>query len=434
MAAALNNLAGLYRNQGRYAEAEPLYKRALAIHEKALGPDHPDVATALNNLAELYRYQGRYAEAEPLYKRSLAIVEKALGPDHPDVAKALNNLAELYHEQDRYADAEPLYKRSLRIFEKALGPDHPDVEIPLNKLEVLYSDQRRYGEALPLIRRTVAHKTAATWALLPVLFGAQAEKLIPADEAVDDGLNVVQRALRTSAGEALNALAARFSAGGGRLAELVRKDQDLANEAAALDKAIIAAVSKEPSRRDAAAEQKIKDRIAAITQERDDLGKVFAREFPDYAALSRPEPLTVKDIQPLLAEDEALVVVDLGAKKLRLGDHPEGGKLEAACGHRDGGLQGSRGPAHTARFLQRQAVRCAGKLRSLSRNPGAGRKHTPRKTTPEPRGQWRTDKSAAAAPGPARSHRQGAKGRGLADPYVCRHGAAIGRELEGVAW
>ena len=42
-------------SQGRYADAEPLYKRSLAIREKALGPDHPDVATSLNNLAELYR-------------------------------------------------------------------------------------------------------------------------------------------------------------------------------------------------------------------------------------------------------------------------------------------------------------------------------------------------------------------------------------------
>jgi tetratricopeptide (TPR) repeat protein len=34
----LNDLASLYQNQGRYTEAEPLYKRALAISEKALGP------------------------------------------------------------------------------------------------------------------------------------------------------------------------------------------------------------------------------------------------------------------------------------------------------------------------------------------------------------------------------------------------------------
>jgi tetratricopeptide (TPR) repeat protein len=54
------------------------------------------VAASLNNLAELYRAQGQYAQAEPLYKRSLAIVEKALGPDHPNVATSLNNLALLY--------------------------------------------------------------------------------------------------------------------------------------------------------------------------------------------------------------------------------------------------------------------------------------------------------------------------------------------------
>ena len=68
-----------YDNQGRYADAEPLYKRALAVREKTLGPDHPDVAQTLNNLALLYYNQGRYAEAEPLYKRALAIYEKALG-------------------------------------------------------------------------------------------------------------------------------------------------------------------------------------------------------------------------------------------------------------------------------------------------------------------------------------------------------------------
>ena len=86
----------LYVNQGRYADAEPLYKRSLAIYEKALGPDHPNVAGSLNNLAGLYNEQGRYADAEPLFKRSLAIYEKALGPDHPDVAQSLNNLAALY--------------------------------------------------------------------------------------------------------------------------------------------------------------------------------------------------------------------------------------------------------------------------------------------------------------------------------------------------
>jgi tetratricopeptide (TPR) repeat protein len=118
---SLNNLAMIYEKQGRYAEAEPLLTRALAIQEKALGPDHPDVADSLNNLATLYAEQGRYAEAEQLYKRALAIREAALGPDHPDLANSLNNLAAFYAEQGRYAEAEPLFERALAIREKALG-------------------------------------------------------------------------------------------------------------------------------------------------------------------------------------------------------------------------------------------------------------------------------------------------------------------------
>src|SRR5215813_1902604 len=112
-------LAYVYQAEGRYAEAGPLYRRDLAITEKALGPDHPEVGATLNNLAELYHGRGRYGDAEPLYKRALSIDEKALGPDHPDVAIDLNNLAELYRAQGRTAEAKPLLKRVLAIREKA---------------------------------------------------------------------------------------------------------------------------------------------------------------------------------------------------------------------------------------------------------------------------------------------------------------------------
>ena len=160
-AAALNQQVTQLYNQGRYSEAIPLAQRALAIREKAPGPDHPDVAAALNNLAELYRVQGRYAEAEPLSKRALTITEKAFGPDHPDVALSLNNLALLYASQGRYADAEPLYKRSLTISERIRGPNHPDVATPLNNLAHLYSVQGRYAEAEPLYKRALAIREKA---------------------------------------------------------------------------------------------------------------------------------------------------------------------------------------------------------------------------------------------------------------------------------
>ena len=100
---------------GRHEQALPLYQRALAIREKALGPDHPSTATSLNNLAGLYRAMGRHEQALPLFQRALAIMEKALGPDHPSTATGLNNLAGLYEAMGRYEQALPLLQRALRV-------------------------------------------------------------------------------------------------------------------------------------------------------------------------------------------------------------------------------------------------------------------------------------------------------------------------------
>ncbi len=76
MAQSLNNLALLYDAQGKYADAEPLYKRALAIVEKALGPEHPHVATSLENYAALLRKTGRGHEAAKMEARAKAIRAK----------------------------------------------------------------------------------------------------------------------------------------------------------------------------------------------------------------------------------------------------------------------------------------------------------------------------------------------------------------------
>ncbi len=76
MATNLNNLALLYEAQGKYTEAEPLYKRSLAIWENALGPEHPDVATSLENYAALLRETARADEAERMEARAKAIHAK----------------------------------------------------------------------------------------------------------------------------------------------------------------------------------------------------------------------------------------------------------------------------------------------------------------------------------------------------------------------
>ncbi len=76
MAQSQNNLALLHRVNGNNVEAESLYKRALAIWEKANGSDHPYVRIVLENTAKLYVSIGRKEEAKRLDERAKGITSK----------------------------------------------------------------------------------------------------------------------------------------------------------------------------------------------------------------------------------------------------------------------------------------------------------------------------------------------------------------------
>jgi CHAT domain-containing protein/Tfp pilus assembly protein PilF len=310
---ALNNLATNYEKQERHAESEALTRRALALYEKAAGPESPAAATLLNNLGQIVKAEGRGNDAEPLIERSLAIREKVLGRDHPDVARSLNNLGDLYQRERRFAEAEPLLKRALAIREQAVGPDHPDTAASVNNLASLYQAEGRAADAIPLMERMIASGRAQLGIALAVLYDAQRQQIMSTERALDEALDVVQRSTRSSASSAVNKLAVRIAAGTDRLAELVRRDQDLASEAETLDRAVVAALSKQ-GERDGAVAQRGRGRLAAIAAERASLQKTFAAEFPDYSALSNPLPMKAREVQSLLAGDEAMVIFALADK------------------------------------------------------------------------------------------------------------------------
>jgi tetratricopeptide (TPR) repeat protein len=91
----LSQLAILYAISAEFEKAKPIFERVLAINEKALGPEHPDVGNDVTNLGILNAQLGNFKAARPLLERGLAIKEKALGSEHPRVANDINNLASL---------------------------------------------------------------------------------------------------------------------------------------------------------------------------------------------------------------------------------------------------------------------------------------------------------------------------------------------------
>ena len=178
LASPLEELGVFYMLSRRSADAEPLFRRALAIREAAQGADHVDLTETLVHLAMCLLYaQGKATDAaEPMLHRALAIREKAFGPESEPVAYVLASLGNFHHAQadddaaelvarlegrlpvgsksERHARlAEQFYERALTIREKVLKPDDPDIARLLYNLGRLAYDRDRPADGEPYLER-----------------------------------------------------------------------------------------------------------------------------------------------------------------------------------------------------------------------------------------------------------------------------------------
>lgn len=85
---------------GDYTAAERLLREAASVQEATLGSLHPDLASTLNNLALVYEQTSKIAQAEQSYRRAHAIAVASLLPRHPFVATSLRNLVDFCEARD----------------------------------------------------------------------------------------------------------------------------------------------------------------------------------------------------------------------------------------------------------------------------------------------------------------------------------------------
>lgn len=189
-AVGLMNLAELHRAAGHSVDAEPILRRALEIFRR-LGEENPRLAGALNNLAVLHERRGDYDEAERLHKQAVDIRRKLSGENSPDFAQSLNNLARVYERRDNPAAAETLYEQALWIYRAVLGADHPTTLQTLDNLIQLFEIagnrtaidrlMKQMVEKLDRIERDRPFSVSPLPALIPLLEGLVGPEL-------DDGL------------------------------------------------------------------------------------------------------------------------------------------------------------------------------------------------------------------------------------------------------
>ena len=251
--------------------------------EKNYGPNHLYVTYSLTATANANIAMKRFAEGEPFAKRSLAI-RKELGPDHTDVASVLKTLAQINLGTNRVAPAADYSRQAVQVAIRALkNGDVTNLGFDLASL-------REYFDVhLGVLNRAVTDGIAGK-------------------DAIGEAFETAQWANELAAAAALNQMAARTSAGNDALAALVRKQQDEAAELRSLDKSILAEVAKPADRRDPKREAMVRQHRQEVEAQLVGASAQISTEFPDYADLVNPKPLSLAEAQKLLAADEALVL------------------------------------------------------------------------------------------------------------------------------
>ena len=151
----MNDLAWEHRAIGDYEQARVLFERSLAVTEKALGPQHFEVATTLNDMADLFQEMGDDARALALCRRALAIRQKAFGPEHADVMDSLSSLAQILNDLGNPREALEACQRGLAIAQKTPDSDHPLVADNLVVMGRVCADLGEYREARSAYQRAL---------------------------------------------------------------------------------------------------------------------------------------------------------------------------------------------------------------------------------------------------------------------------------------
>jgi tetratricopeptide (TPR) repeat protein len=146
LAARLGTLALVYQLQKKYGKAEGLYAQSLETY-RSNNSSEDDIALTVWNLGKLYMSAGKSEKAEATLSQALALAEKAKGPENLLVAGILDSLAEAYIKRQGYDEAEAAYKRALPIYEKSLGREHWTVAETLEGYASLLRKMNRKSEA-----------------------------------------------------------------------------------------------------------------------------------------------------------------------------------------------------------------------------------------------------------------------------------------------
>jgi serine/threonine-protein kinase len=150
------NLGAMLRTEGKYAEAEPLFRDGLTMYRNLLGEEHPSVAYAWLHLGLLHYLEGKYPEAEEEVGKSLKIDQQKLPPGHPALASNYIALGLILNKTGRSAEAESKLREALQIRTRVVPKGHYLFAISQGALGECLTTEKKFAEAEPLLSESYA--------------------------------------------------------------------------------------------------------------------------------------------------------------------------------------------------------------------------------------------------------------------------------------
>ncbi|MEM7156920.1 MAG: serine/threonine-protein kinase [Myxococcota bacterium] len=145
---ALDGLATVLRRQGKLDAALEFRARAVQIHERLQGADHPATAFTRANQAAIDLDQGNAQRAKQALEDAISTLERTLGSEHGDLASPHNTLAMVFAELGDHARAESEFLTAIRIWSATKGPDDAMVALARFNLGHFLSERGQTTKAI----------------------------------------------------------------------------------------------------------------------------------------------------------------------------------------------------------------------------------------------------------------------------------------------
>jgi CHAT domain-containing protein len=337
--------------QGRLAEAEAVARTAFQLALKSHGRLTVHTLTILQNISAIMLAQGRFEDATGLVKsvlvnlekmgvaeNSLVVIQSKLAladalvltgkskealdsysqvagslADNPEVLNRLVSGKPGYGlalaRANQQATAKKVFETALKQREELFGKDHHSTLL-MAALVAGSDDGDAAAEAVEsLLKKSQTLTKAMSNAGDAAEIRLSIEQIANGLTAPDQIFPLVEIIRASTVQQALAASGARAAAGDEKLAELIRKEQDLEKRVDAVFSLIATLLTAPAEAQDTGRINGLKEQAAALQKQRADLaGEVFD-QFPQYANLSNPKPSTVADAQKVMTEGEVLVSI-----------------------------------------------------------------------------------------------------------------------------